>query len=283
MTGRFWYVAIDGKPAGPYAEDQFRAFIAQGSVDQNALVWSEGMSAWERAGLVPGLIPPAVQRTAAPIGPPTLLDADAGNRVVADFPVWALFGRCLLYGLGMLLIIPAPWVTTGFCRWLIGHLRVPGRADLAFEGKPGDIWYVFILIALSPYLNVVPLLGFLAGILLSLVALRWFVNNISSQGRRLSLSFVGGFWGLLGWNVFFILSIITIIGWAWVLAAWMRWTCRNIAGSTRGVSFCGSGWQILWRSWVFSLLAALIIPIPWMLRWYARWWASQIGVGQPAG
>ena len=49
-----------------------------------------------------------------------------------------------------------------------------------------------------------------------------------------------------------VLSVITIIGWAWVYAAWMRWICRNIQGTRREVMFIGSGLEFLWRTIVVS-------------------------------
>jgi hypothetical protein len=42
-----------------------------------------------------------------------------------------------------------------------------------------------------------------------------------------------------------VVSIITIIGWAWVYAAEMRWICRNIQGARRRVVFEGTGLQYL--------------------------------------
>jgi hypothetical protein len=295
MAERSWYVAVDGKPAGPYPEQQFLGFIANGQVDRNALVWSEGMAAWQRAGYVPGLFAPP-QSAPPPVAPPTFDQGqsrsiaprsetlptqmqgadDPGNRVEADFGALSLFGRSFLYSIGMALIVTAPWAATSFYRWIVARIRVPGRPNLAFAGKAGDIWWAFILIPVS---NFVPAVGFLISIYFSLFAFKWAVRNISSEGRLLPLSFTGGYLPYLGWNLFLALSTITIIGWAWVAAAWMRWTCRNIAGSTRVISFNGTGWQILWRTWVLTLVCSLIIPIPWMMRWYARWYVSQIAVG----
>jgi hypothetical protein len=308
MAGRSWFVAMDGKPAGPYPEAEFQAFVAQGSFDHNTIVWSEGMSGWERAGSVPGLIP-------ADNSPRSGLGArgsDISDRFFGDFNTWPLFGVLLLCLIGMSLIIPAPWVGTALFRWIVRRLRVPGRPHLTFEGRVSDIWYAFLLLALLPcfnalpaayiywtqlgrlswsledftaiwpYLLAAPLLGVLCAIFCYWLIFKWVVMNIATDGRRLPLSFDGGFFSSLLWYIGVSLSAITIIGWAWMLAALVRWVCRNIAGSVRGVYFAGSGWQILWRSWVFSVVCAFIIPIPWMLRWYVRWWTAQFGVGATA-
>jgi len=287
MTDRSWHIAKDGKQAGPYPEVQLRDFIAKGIIDRNTLVWTEGMSAWQRAGDTPGLFPSTyAPPPPAPFagGPPAAgatatavtTGMGSGDHLEADFGVWSLLGRYLLYSIGTALIVTAPLAAASFYRWLVAHIRAPGRPDLAFEGKAGDIWWVFVLIPISLF---VPLIGLFLSMFFSWLALKWVIRNISSQGRLLPLSFTGGYWGYLGWYIFLILSTITIIGWAWVAAAWMRWICRHIAGSTRGVSFTGTGWQILWRTVVFELLCVFIIPIPWMLRWYARWYVSQIALG----
>jgi len=34
-----------------------------------------------------------------------------------DFPVWGLFGRALLYVIGQVVIVAAPWTATGFYRF----------------------------------------------------------------------------------------------------------------------------------------------------------------------
>ena len=205
--------------------------------------------------------------------------AAGGQSLWVDFSIWALLGRALLFLIGFLLVIPAPWTATSFYRWFIERLRVPQRPDLGFTGKPGDIWYVFVIQGLCSYagfadsyfpLIVIPLEAFL-----SWMTIRWIVANISSQGRHLPLTFAGSPWAYLGWYVLLYVSVITIVGWAWVTTAWIRWICRNITGTRRTILFNASGWQILWRTLGFALAAAFIIPIPWVMGWYARWYVSQ--------
>ena len=299
MNERLWYIAIDGKQAGPYPESQVLEFVANGSIDRNTLVWTEGMSNWQRAGYVPSLfpasqIPPPVvasaplatqqvdpralaQRTAAlATQSPAPAAMDAGNHLDAEFSALGLFGRSILYSLGTMLIVTAPWAAASYYRWLIARIRTPGRPNLAFEGKAGDIWWAFILIPLSP---AIPIIGIFLSIYFQLMTFRWLVKNVSSEGRLLPLNFVGRYWGYVGYVILLGLSMITIIGWAWVLAAWARWFCRNIEGSTRGISFTGTGLEILWRSIVAYLCCIFIIPIPWIMRWYYRWFISQVAVG----
>ena len=280
MADRSWFFATDGQQHGPYSEDQFRDLIARGGIRPDTYVWCEGMAAWQFAGDIPGLLsggtrPPAFPGSGVPMaqGAGTgLLSLEAGT--------WALLGRALLMFIGNLLVIPAPWVVTGFYRWFVPHLRVPQRPNLGFAGQPGDIWYVFVLLALCSYAGLsgvdylefilLPVQGYL-----SWMTVRWFVANISSNGQRLPLAFTGEPLIYVGWYLLGIVSIVTIIGWAWVMTAFMRWVCRNIAGTRREVTFIASGWQVLWRTMLFSLGVVLIIPIPWALSWYLRWTVSQ--------
>jgi hypothetical protein len=276
MSERTWFFASEGKQQGPYPEQQFREFIARGAIAADTLVWTEGMSGWQRAGDVPGLN--------ANAGGPYAAGATAGG-ISAEFSIWGLLGRGLLFIIGMFLIIPAPWVATMFYRWFVPTVRVPQRPNLGFTGQPGDIWYVFVLTGLIGYagftdiwwlpLALIPVNAFLAW-----MTIRWIVSNISSDGQKLPLSFKGSPWAYIGWFAFLYVSMISIIGWAWVTSAWMRWIARNIEGTRREVVFNGSGWGVLWRTVLTVFACIFIIPIPWVLGWLVRWYVSQFAVTQ---
>jgi hypothetical protein len=188
-----------------------------------------------------------------------------------------LLGRGLVFAIGFLLVIPAPWVATSFYRWIISRLRVPERPNLAFSGEVGDIWYVFVAMALSSYVGlsgyhflqsiIIPLQAFL-----SWMTVRWIASNLSSNGRQLPIAFDGSALTYIGWHVLLFISTVTIIGWAWVTTAWM---CRNVSGTQREIVFNASGLELLWRTLVFVLGSMLLIPIPWLLRWYTKWYVSQ--------
>ncbi len=288
MAERTWFFASDGKQQGPYAEEQFRTLVAQGVVAADTLVWSEGMSGWQQAGDIPALFPsaggpPPVPRPGAVAAGGMATD----DSVAADFSTWGLFGRVLLLVIGTFLIIPAPWVATMFYRWTVARLRVPQRPNLAFTGQPGDIWYVFVLTGLIGYAGFsdiwwLPIVLGPVNAFLAWMAIRWIAANISSDGQKLPVTFDGSPWVYIGWFVLLYVSMITIIGWAWVLTAWMRWLCRNIAGTHRAVVFNASGWGVLWRTVLFILACILIIPIPWVLGWLARWYVSQFALVERA-
>jgi GYF domain 2 len=284
MSNRSWFYAFEGQQKGPFPEAQLRDLILRGVVGPDTLVWTEGMAGWQKAGEIPGLISTAS-------GPPTFAQPGApavtaggysGGVLSADLPLWSFFGRSVLYVIGLLLVIPAPWVATSFYGWLVSRLDVPGRPNLAFNGQVGDIWYVFILMGLLSYGGFydtsIQLIGFLVQAFLSWIVLRWIVGNLSSNGQPLPIAFDGNVFAFVGWQVLIYISLFTIIGWAWVVTAFVRWICRNISGTRREVIFNASGLEMLWRTIVFVIACVFLIPIPWALRWYAQWYVSQFAL-----
>jgi hypothetical protein len=104
---------------------------------------------------------------------------------------------------------------------------------------------------------------------------------LRSQDGALAIRFVGGFWPYLGWNLLIGLSVITLIGWAWVLPLMLRWMCRNILG-THSFDFVGEGSGILWRVIVLIFGCLFILPIPWLFAWFYNWFVSQFVVAPAA-
>jgi len=303
MADRLWYAALAGKQAGPFGEAQVRDMIARGEITADTLVWSAPMPQWVKAGEVPDLIPathqpppmpaaappppppppssvpPVAASSAPPPSPTAYRGGEPGQPLAFTGGPFALLGRTILVVIGQYLVIPSPWTTTAFYRWFIAHIELPNRVPVAFTGKGGDIWYIFMLSALCVYAGLLhpllPLITVPLSVLFYVIILRWFFTNLTWEGQATRLTFTGGFWPLLGWFLFMAAAMITIIGWAWVLTATLRWMCRHIEGTNKRLSFVGGGWSLLWRIWVASLASAFIIPIPWMLRWYMRWLVSQ--------
>jgi GYF domain 2 len=284
MTGRAWFVFVDGQQHGPFGGAQFLDLVAEGFVRRDSDVWCEGMSAWCRAGDIPGLFARKYAAAAQRPTPQWVQEVQDPNVAFSiDFNIWEMTARCMLMIIGTAVVIPASFVATRFYRWIIDKVRVPRRPNIAFAGQPRDIWYVFVLFGLLAYapfsdikhsgLLLIPL-----NAALSWLVLRWIVGNISSNGLHLPLRFSGSIWFYTGWNVLFYVSFVTIIGWAFVLTAWIRWICANVEGTRRKLEFNATGLAMLWRTLVFSIACAFLIPIPWMLRWYCRWFAAQFSV-----
>jgi uncharacterized protein DUF4339 len=284
MADRSWFYAFEGQQKGPFPEGQFRNLIVQGIVGPDMLVWTEGMSGWQKAREIPGLIsdvssPPAFAPGGAPVG----AAGYGGGTMSIDFDIWDFTWRSIVLWLGLVLIIPTPWVVVMYCRWIMSCVHVPGRPNLSFTGQPTTLFWYFAAVALF---IVVAMIGsetlnnlmFLVQIALYWLFIKWFVANIASNGQPLGLSFSGSIWTYFGWNILAILSIFTIIGWAWVYTAQMRWICRNIEGTRREVVFNATGLEFLWRSLVTFIACAFIIPIPWVMRWFMRWQLSQVAL-----
>lgn len=298
MSDRVWFYADGGKQLGPFSETQFRDLIANGTVSDTSYVWTNGMENWQRAQDVPGLM-----NRPRPPGPPNLAggasaggnsfggvpsaasaatgSGASGGSLWIDFGIWDFTWRSIVLGICSMFIIPFPWLLVWYLKWLVPHVQVRGRPNLSFEGTAMTIvpWYfgaIVVIIALAMTgSEVLGNLSIIIQFVLHWLFLKWMIANLAADGRPLGLSFSGSIWAFLGWVVLGIVSAITIIGWAWVYTAWMRWFCNNIQGTRRAVIFNGSGLDVLWRVIVAAIACAFIIPIPWVYRWLMQWFASQ--------
>lgn len=275
-----WFYAANGQQQGPFGDAQFRDLIANGTVRPDTLVWTEGMAGWQKAAEVPGLMPAG--------GPPPMMGGAgmaSGNALSLNMGIWDFTWRTLVFIFGSIFIIPFPWLLVWYLGWFTSCVQVPGRPNLSFRGSALTVaaWFfgsiaAAIVIGILAYVTDLNWLNHVFGlvyIVLYWLFLRWFVANLASNGQMLGLSFSGSFWAYLGWTILLFVSVITIIGWAWVYSAMARWVCGNIHGTRRAVVFNGSGLGYLWRVILASLAASFIIPIPWVYRWLIGWQLSQ--------
>jgi hypothetical protein len=258
-------------------------------VRPDTLVWSEGMAGWQKAAEIPGLMtgggaPPIIPAGGPPMmggGSYTGAGSAAGGSLSVDFGIVEFIWRTLVMLIGSCLIIPIPWLFVWYTQWIVSCVKVPGRPNLSFTGSAMAIvpWFFgFIVVAIVVgYIGsqILSAAFYIVQIVLYWMLLKWMVANIASNGQPLGLSFTGSVLGYIGWNLLFAISVITIIGWAWVAAAQLRWMYRNIEGTRREIIFRGSGLGILWRGIVAAILCGFIIPIPWVYRWIMNWFASQ--------
>lgn len=282
-----WFYASEGKQQGPFPEGQFRDLVAQGVVRPDTLVWSEGMAGWQKAAEIPGLIGGGGAPPMVPAGGPPMMGGGgyagggSGGSLAVDFSIVEFTWRTLVFLIASCFVIPVPWVFVWYTKWIVPCIRVPGRPNLSFTGNAMTLvpWFFgFIVLAIVIAFIGSSLLSnllFIVQLVLYWLLLKWMVANLASNEQPLGLSFTGSVWAYIGWNLLFAISIITIIGWAWVAAAQIRWTYRNIQGTRREILFRGSGLGILWRGIVAAILSSFIIPIPWVYRWIMNWFASQ--------
>lgn len=228
-----------------------------------------------------------------------------GDRVTVNFTgkALSLFGRTLLVGLLRLLILPAPWITAWFCKWIVGKLRLSDGTTASFQGRGSEIWFAFIIPAVlgaaATFANlgtapekmdgamllasILPfiMLFFLDG-LFWLMILKWQVRSVKLSSGA-SFTFTGRYWSNLGWWFLWLVSIFSVVGWAWVNAAYCRWLCRKIDGGQCHIEFTGTGWNILWRTTIVLLSCILIVPIPWTGLWLINWYVRNISISQATG
>jgi hypothetical protein len=239
------------------------------------------MADWQRAADVPGLLPggPAPQGISSAGGPPSGAGA-YGAALSVDFGIWQFTWRSVVFFVGFLVVVPVPWLVVWYVKWMVLCARVPGRPDLSFTGRALTIapWFfgavILEIAAVISDVRAVANLMSIVWLFLYWLSIKWFIANLAAQGRPLALSFSGSFWAYFGWNLLAALSVVTIIGWAWVYTAMIRWICRNIQGTRRQVVFKGAGLEYLWRVIVTAIASAFVIPIPWVFRWLIRWQAS---------
>jgi hypothetical protein len=285
---QIFYYDRDRNRHGPFSEADFIRLIGDGTVAADSMIWHAGLPDWRAAGqvdkfasLFAGHVPPPPPRFSSP----SVAATPPAGAMIVSLPVWGLFGRCLLVVIGSLFIIPAPWTSTMFYRYVSTHIALPDGRRVTFAGEPGDIWVVFIGLALLGFGGLLISGGnlFAAPLswALSVLVFRWVCAKLGSEDGSVKLTFEGKVWGFIGWNVLLYLSFITIIGWAWVFKAIMRWICQNVHGTVR-FEFRGTGLSILWRTLVLGFVSILIIPIPWLMRWYTAWLISQVHTVNPS-
>ena len=171
-----------------------------------------------------------------------------------DFTAGALglFFRSLAAILAMMFVIPAPWIACWYARWFASRMRLSNGTAPTFTGTPSSVAVVAMLYAIFILVSVTYQgdelsrnIMALAGIPLGWAVLRRFVNH--AQLGAGSFRFDGSVWGYIGWTLLTYLSILTIVGWAWAMAAFYRWIARHIRHAEGTLRFVGKGHQILWR------------------------------------
>ncbi|WP_338028044.1 hypothetical protein [Bradyrhizobium oropedii] len=211
----------------------------------------------------------------------TVSGSDSGGPLSIDFGIWDFTWRSIVLAIGMSFLIPIPWALVWYLKWLVPCVKVPQRPNLGFMGSAMPVALgvfgviVLMIVTVATGFDWLNFSIFPAMIVLNWLFLKWLVAGISSDGQPLGLRFSGSFWASLGWVLLANIASITIIGVAWVYAAWTRWFCRNIAGARREVIFNGTGLEFLWRGVVSVIAASFVIPIPWVYRWMSGWMASQ--------
>jgi len=208
-------------------------------------------------------------------------------------------GWIVLCVIGAVLIVPMPWVLAAMGRWFCRKVEASDGTTAEFTGTGGAIlpWWLLYIIAIAiaqsilkgkveirlglsfhldfpPFHSWQDLMRSLALTAISaafaIQAIRWAVRHVRLSSG-LALDFTGEYHGLLGWCLLYELSLLTIVGWAWVLAGMWRWIARQAKGENLAFEFHGEGHQILWRSIVAVVMCLPVVTIPWVWVWFQRW------------
>ncbi len=328
MAGNFYFKDRSGAQNGPVTSDELVALARAGRIAPDCLVWAEGGEP-APAGQFPDL---AEVFGGAP-GP----SASPGQGpMIGDFSGWGLIWRGFVFGCGVALIVTAPWAGRWFYGWIASRLSLANGAKLRLESTLQSCGHLFVIWGVAaigpaayriwnvatfgpapfrpdPGHVLVNLVGNVCIVVVSYMIVRWFARSLRSADNSLDIEFTGGFWAYFGWDILMVLSIFTVIGWAWVIKGKMRWMCQRTVGS-HSFEFIASGWQILWRfcatilavllptgllygvaarmfthgdkglGILFTLLgmAAFFYMIAWTVRWIYNWLISQVVVAPGA-
>ena len=158
-AARHWYYEDCGAQRGPVDEPVLRQMLATGQLDEDALVWNDGMAQWMPAAEVAGLLPRSAVDRQTGRGGTRRYEADDGLedlcRSAAASRPWALFlaitafiyAGLSIFGSFLMLVggadkgIPGA-VASGFFGVVVGVVTVIGGALLAsYAGRLGSLSY----------------------------------------------------------------------------------------------------------------------------------------------
>ena len=252
------------------------------------------VAAWRAAGVG------VTTRTATGRSGPGSILQGAGNPSFSGrgSDIFSIAGLKMLLWYVSIAGIPVGWIYT--LRWTIKNLNLPGGPQLSFSGAAKDAYgYFALMVAFGVISNLDPTTWELfrgtdsvlldLGILVAWVGLlaaqgllywhmyRWVCANVvATSGSH--LTFVGSSWHYVGWTILHVASIFTVIGWAWVQTAFLRWLLKRTRTPHIHLGFRGSGFGLLWRAVGTTAASVLILPLPWMVAYMYGWVVENIEI-----
>lgn len=145
-----WFYAINGERLGPVTPEQFSRLVADGTVTNETLVWREGFANWEPWGQVADAHPlPEPDPDTPPMPVPVAATEEAGSPELA----WSIdeFAQHL--------------AERGFATSVGGGLSRAWDNYKSFLGLA--LGAVFVAYLLTMVVGLIPLVGFLSGILVT--------------------------------------------------------------------------------------------------------------------
>jgi hypothetical protein len=197
----------------------------------------------------------------------------------------------------LIVTIPIAWLRT--MRWVARNIQVSTGSEVRFSATGLETYGVFALaIVIASMQRLRPGEWFFGGTLLAqsitaawwclAIAInlalgyaitKWVIERFTgSSGTQ--LTFTGSGLTYVGWQVLTWVSYLTIVGWAWVSAAFYRWLFRHVATEPvpHEFSFTGTGGALLWRIIAFALGSIPIVTLPWTIAWLTRWYVESVSI-----
>ena len=257
MSNRSWFFAVERPAARSLSGSAVsRPDRARRRSAPQTLVWSEGMAGWQKAGEVPGLMAPAWRRAVPPAVPSgrRRLCAPAPAAMAAepfsvDFGIWDFTWRSLLLDdRHVAWSFRRHGCRPGLSNYIVSLRSRARPAESGFHGQAGDIAVgIRARSALHLWRGRDHGDSRDSAVLISGPGLPVLddppMDRQQSQleRRAAGAELLGLVLAYIGWYILLMVSFFTIIGWAWVTTAWMRWICRNIPAPVAQIIFRGIG------------------------------------------
>jgi hypothetical protein len=199
-----------------------------------------------------------------------------------------MLNYALLLAVSAVLVVPFAWAYAAFLRWIARSTQFSDGTSAEFRGSGDEVVVWCALGLLMAYAQrvlfssseiggtiAVLLIGQVLAAGIGYTILKWLAFNLRlNPGPQ--LTFIGSFPKLLGWSLLLILSFCTIVGWAWVAVAQMRWIASETKGEGVAFEFRAAPIELLWRGFATLFGSLAIVTIPYLLVWFYRWLISNI-------
>jgi hypothetical protein len=143
-----WYYAINGQQMGPVDEARIKELLANGTISESTLVWTNGMSTWQPLAQVNLDRGSAQLQPAVSVTPPGLIDPQVNTLNKLFTWMWiSLAASLITFGISLLATVTLFMIIV-YKSWELvqdGHARTTHDQAVAFSFIPGfQFWWWFI-------------------------------------------------------------------------------------------------------------------------------------------
>jgi hypothetical protein len=143
-----WYYAINGQQMGPVDEARIKELLANGTISESTLVWTNGMSTWQPLTQVNLDRGSAQLQPAVSVTPPGLIDPQVNTLNKLFTWMWiSLAASLITFGISLLATVTLFMIIV-YKSWELvqdGHARTTPDQAVAFSFIPGfQFWWWFI-------------------------------------------------------------------------------------------------------------------------------------------